>query len=165
MAESFTPCLIDLCKALWEIIRSYWCVLEWHEVNDATPTSTDGIEDFYGFNFYIVSKLVVIYSLFIDESENHVSSEEAVYRYVRQKLEHGLVRVWQDIQQKVKVFVMSSSDISSFNFNEFIRVLDIVKRLIDIGEEFCGSKSEDLQESVRKQTINYFRNYHRFVLI
>lgn len=35
-------------------------------------------------------------------------------------------------------------------------------RLIDIGEDFCGSRSEDLQESVRKQSVNYFRNYHRY---
>lgn len=33
-------------------------------------------------------------------------------------------------------------------------------RLIQVGEEFCGSKSEDLQESIRKQSANYFNNYH-----
>jgi hypothetical protein len=32
--------------------------------------------------------------------------------------------------------------------------------LIEIGEEFCGSKSEDLQNSIKKQSSNYFRNYH-----
>lgn len=34
-------------------------------------------------------------------------------------------------------------------------------RLIEVGEEFCGSKSEDLQNSIKKQSSNYFRNYHR----
>lgn len=29
-----------------------------------------------------------------------------------------------------------------------------------MGEEFCSSKSEDLQESIRKQSVNYFKNYH-----
>jgi len=38
-------------------------------------------------------------------------------------------------------------------------------RLIQIGEEFCESKSEGLQESLRKQSINYFRNYHRYANI
>lgn len=33
-------------------------------------------------------------------------------------------------------------------------------RLIEIGEEFCGSKSEDLQNSIKKQSSNYFGNYH-----
>ena len=36
-------------------------------------------------------------------------------------------------------------------------------RLIQIGEEFCGSKSETLQDSLRKQSVNYMRNYHRSV--
>lgn len=34
-------------------------------------------------------------------------------------------------------------------------------RLILIGEEFCGSKSEGLQDSLKRQSLNYFRNYHR----
>ncbi|XP_014680060.1 PREDICTED: syndetin-like, partial [Priapulus caudatus] len=32
---------------------------------------------------------------------------------------------------------------------------------MQIGEEFCGSDSEFLQESIRKQSVNYFRTYHR----
>jgi hypothetical protein len=36
--------------------------------------------------------------------------------------------------------------------------------LIKIGEEFCGSKSEDLQNSIKKQCSNYFHNYHRACL-
>ena len=30
-----------------------------------------------------------------------------------------------------------------------------------VGEEFCGSQSEGLQDSVRKQSLAYFKNYHR----
>lgn len=33
-------------------------------------------------------------------------------------------------------------------------------RLMQVGEEFCSSKSEDLQESIRKQSVNYFKSYH-----
>jgi hypothetical protein len=33
--------------------------------------------------------------------------------------------------------------------------------LIQVGEEFCGGKSETLEESIRKQSLNYFRSYHR----
>jgi hypothetical protein len=32
--ESFTPCLIDLCKALWEVMKSYFKTMQWHEKND-----------------------------------------------------------------------------------------------------------------------------------
>lgn len=29
-SENFTSCLEDLCKALWRIMHSYWCILNWH---------------------------------------------------------------------------------------------------------------------------------------
>lgn len=32
--------------------------------------------------------------------------------------------------------------------------------MIEIGEEFCGSKSNELEKSIRQQTVNYFKNYH-----
>lgn len=33
--------------------------------------------------------------------------------------------------------------------------------MIAVGEEFCSSSSEDLHESIRKQTVKYFKTYHR----
>ena len=68
-------------------------------------------------------------------------------QYTRSKLKQGLVRLWQDIQKKVKLF-LCSSNCALFKYDEFILILDIVKRLIEICEEFCSSKSEDLQETV-----------------
>ncbi|GBM77752.1 Syndetin [Araneus ventricosus] len=131
-SENFTPCLVDLCKALWQIMRSYWCILEWHDIFNVNRKQVD----------------------------DSVNSDEFNRNYIHQKLEHGLLRVWQDVQQKVKSYVLSS-DMSHFKFDEFIHILALIQRLIDIGEDFCGSRSEDLQESVRKQSVNYFRNYHR----
>ena len=54
-----------------------------------------------------------------------------------------------------------STDLSYFKYDEFITVLDLVNRLMAVGEEFCGSKSEGLQDSIRKQSLNYFKTYHR----
>ena len=34
-------------------------------------------------------------------------------------------------------------------------------RLMQVGEEFSGAKSESLEESIRRQSLNYFRSYHR----
>lgn len=31
---------------------------------------------------------------------------------------------------------------------------------MQVGEEFCSSKSDDLQESIRKQSVHYFKSYH-----
>ncbi|KAG8179937.1 hypothetical protein JTE90_025262 [Oedothorax gibbosus] len=133
-SENFSSCLEDLCKALWRIMTSYWCILEWHGVLDDNRQQV--------------------------EDNSNTSVENFHKNYIRQKLEHGLLRVWQDVQQKVKGYLLAS-DISPFKFDEFIHILALIQRLIDIGEDFCGSRSEDLQESVRKQSVNYFRNYHR----
>lgn len=47
--------------------------------------------------------------------------------YIRQKLEHGLLRIWQDVQQKVKGYLLAS-DISPFKFDEFIHILALIQR-------------------------------------
>uniref|UniRef100_A0A667YP97 VPS50 subunit of EARP/GARPII complex n=1 Tax=Myripristis murdjan TaxID=586833 RepID=A0A667YP97_9TELE len=89
------------------------------------------------------------------------SDESVVDRsYVKKKLEHGLTRIWQDVQLKVKAYILGT-DMSNFKYDDFIVVLDVISRLMQVGEEFCGSKSEVLQESIKRQSVNYFKNYHR----
>ncbi|XP_054713927.1 syndetin-like [Uloborus diversus] len=136
-SDNFSACLAALCKALWQIMQSYWHIIEWHEINDECIKSGE-------------------------KESSTVSTVESSFNrtYTKQKLEHGLLRIWQDVQQKVKGYLLAS-DLSPFKFDEFIHILALIQRLIDIGEDFCGSRSEDLQESVRKQSVNYFRNYHR----
>nr|XP_028605912.1 syndetin isoform X2 [Podarcis muralis] len=137
-SDSYIPCLADLCKALWEVMLSYYRTMEWHEKYDhgEPPSSSDG--------------------------SNVMGAEETNFdrSYVKKKLEHGLSRIWQDVQLKVKTYLLGT-DMSNFKYDDFIFVLDIVSRLMQVGEEFCGSKSEVLQESIRKQSVNYFKNYHR----
>uniref|UniRef100_A0A8D2LQ90 VPS50 subunit of EARP/GARPII complex n=1 Tax=Varanus komodoensis TaxID=61221 RepID=A0A8D2LQ90_VARKO len=137
-SDSYIPCLADLCKALWEVMLSYYRTMEWHEKYDRgePPSSSDG--------------------------SNVMAAEESNFdrRYVKKKLEHGLSRIWQDVQLKVKTYLLGT-DLSNFKYDDFIFVLDIISRLMQVGEEFCGSRSEVLQESIRKQSVNYFKNYHR----
>ncbi|XP_054914896.1 syndetin isoform X2 [Poeciliopsis prolifica] len=135
--DSYIPCLTDLCKALWEVMLSYHRTMQWHEEHDkqkAVPSQDDaaGEPD----------------ELTVDRS------------YVKKKLEHGLTRIWQDVQLKVKVYILGT-DMSNFKYDDFIVVLDVISRLMQVGEEFCGSKSEVLQESIKRQSVNYFKNYHR----
>ncbi|GFO41646.1 coiled-coil domain containing 132 [Plakobranchus ocellatus] len=136
--ETFTPCLVDLCKALWGVMKSYYKTMKWHEANDKDSTRQS------------------------PESDDGAAGVEASFnrRYVNQKLEYGRLRVWQDIQQKVRAYVLAS-DLSGFKLDEFIYVLDIVNRLIEIGDEFCGSKSEALQDSMKQQSLNFFKTHHR----
>ncbi|XP_072455402.1 syndetin isoform X2 [Notamacropus eugenii] len=137
-ADSYIPCLADLCKALWEVMLSYYRTMEWHEAHDSEDTTR------------------------VAEGGGTTGSEESNFdrNYVKKKLEHGLSRIWQDVQLKVKTYLFGT-DMSTFKYDDFIFVLDIISRLMQVGEEFCGSKSEVLQESIRKQSINYFKNYHR----
>uniref|UniRef100_A0A3Q1BQD6 VPS50 EARP/GARPII complex subunit n=1 Tax=Amphiprion ocellaris TaxID=80972 RepID=A0A3Q1BQD6_AMPOC len=131
--DSYIPCLTDLCKALWEVMLSYHRTMQWHEEHDkqeTTPTPAESDE------------------LMVDHS------------YVKKKLEHGLTRIWQDVQLKVKAYILGT-DMSNFKYDDFIVVLDVISRLMQVGEEFCGSKSEVLQESIKRQSVNYFKNYHR----
>lgn len=136
--DSYIPCLADLCKALWEVMLSYYRTMEWHEKHDNEDTTS------------------------ASEGSNMMSTEETNFDrgYIKKKLEHGLTRIWQDVQLKVKTYLLGT-DLSIFKYDDFIFVLDIISRLMQVGEEFCGSKSEVLQESIRKQSVNYFKNYHR----
>lgn len=136
--DSYIPCLADLCKALWEVMLSYYRTMEWHEKHDNEDTTS------------------------VSEGSNLMGTEETNFDrgYIKKKLEHGLTRIWQDVQLKVKTYLLGT-DLSIFKYDDFIFVLDIISRLMQVGEEFCGSKSEVLQESIRKQSVNYFKTYHR----
>ncbi|XDB49936.1 PREDICTED: syndetin isoform X1 [Capra hircus] len=136
--DSYIPCLADLCKALWGVMLSYYRTMEWHEKHDGEDAAS------------------------ASEGSNMMGAEETNFDrgYIKKKLEHGLTRIWQDVQLKVKTYLLGT-DLSIFKYDDFIFVLDIISRLMQVGEEFCGSKSEVLQESIRKQSVNYFKNYHR----
>uniref|UniRef100_A0A8C8C2P7 Syndetin n=1 Tax=Oncorhynchus tshawytscha TaxID=74940 RepID=A0A8C8C2P7_ONCTS len=135
--DSYVPCLSDLCKALWEVMLSYHRTMQWHEEQDKEePPPTTGMP------VTPISEAVVDHS------------------YVKKKLEHGLTRIWQEVQLKVKAYLLGT-DMSNFKYDDFIVVLDVISRLMQVGEEFCGSKSELLQESIKRQSVNYFKNYHR----
>uniref|UniRef100_A0A9J8BI45 VPS50 subunit of EARP/GARPII complex n=2 Tax=Cyprinus carpio TaxID=7962 RepID=A0A9J8BI45_CYPCA len=135
--DSYIPCLTDLCKALWEVMLSYHLTMQWHDEHYKEEETTPGAGNTEG------------------------SDESTVGRsYVKKKLEHGLTRIWQDVQLKVKAYLLGT-DVSNFKYDDFIVVLDVISRLMQVGEEFCGSKSEVLQESIKRQSVNYFKNYHR----
>uniref|UniRef100_A0A1B6C6F1 Vacuolar protein sorting-associated protein 54 N-terminal domain-containing protein n=1 Tax=Clastoptera arizonana TaxID=38151 RepID=A0A1B6C6F1_9HEMI len=124
-------CLIALCKALWKIVLSYHHVVKWHSKQSAEHPASD-VADF--------------------ESSMHE-------QYVKQKLESGLNRLWHDVQTRVSSLVLAAQ-LTNFKFDEFLQVLGVIHRLEQVGEEFCDSQSEELQNSIKTQSANYFRRYH-----
>jgi hypothetical protein len=77
-------------------------------------------------------------------------------QYVEKKLESGLGRIWQDVQTKVRVLVLSSN-LAELDIDLFIQFLDIIHTLILVGKEFSGVTSETLEESLEKQCLAYFQ--------
>ena len=69
------------------------------------------------------------FSFFFSETASNGNNIEASFnrQYIRQKLETGLVRIWQDVQHKVRLYILSSN-LAYFKFDEFMKVLDIVTR-------------------------------------
>ncbi|XP_046674194.1 syndetin [Homalodisca vitripennis] len=129
--SEFIKCLIALCKAMWEIIYSYHHVVNWHRHHSTQELAGDS------GNF-----------------------ETSLYeQYVHQKLESGLKRLWHDTQTRVSALFLAA-DLTHYKFDEFLQLLAVVHRLEQIGEEFCGSESEELQNCVRAQSSNYFKRYH-----
>ena len=90
-------------------------------------------------------------------------------QYNRTKLEAGLFRIWQDVQSKVKQFVLGS-DLSQFSIDSFLHFLDLLHKLITVGREFLsvsetqqvreGEASSLLQDSLVQQCSAYFSAYH-----
>ncbi|XP_048579827.1 syndetin isoform X2 [Nematostella vectensis] len=140
--DQFTPCLLDLCKSLWSVMLNYHKVMQWHERYDPAMHVTGS--DITG-----------------DGTDDEKNAEATYNRnYIRQKLDHGLNRIWKEVQERIKAHLLGT-DLSYFKYDDFIYVLDLVNRLIAVGGEFCSSKAEDLHESIRTQTVKYFKNYHR----
>ena len=103
-----------------------------------------------------------------EEEEN---SDSLTVQYNKNKLENGLIRIWQDVQSKVKQFVLGS-DLSKFSIDSFLHFLDLLHKLITVGQEFLSvggvhdaKQAKDggsslLQDSLVTQCSNYFSTYH-----
>lgn len=142
-AECFLACFLDLCRAMWRTLRNYKAIIRWHRMEALEATSLQ--EN----------------ACFKQNSDNNADADVCIDEssYVQQKLNHGLLRIWQDVQSKIRTFILAS-DLAHFKFDDFLKFLDITNRLIFMGEDFCGSKSEALQESIKKQSLRFFQQEH-----
>ncbi|XP_033345590.1 syndetin isoform X2 [Bombus vosnesenskii] len=130
--ESCIICLTELCKSLWTILSSYYLVVNWHNTQENKVKLKADVKDL---------------------------EETFSKQYVKHKLENSMIRIWHDVEMKISIFLMNA-DLTYIKFEQFVQVLGIVNRLMEIGEELCGFKSENLQESIRKQSLSYFSHYH-----
>ena len=92
------PCLVDLCRALWNIMNSYRQIVAWHDVDGDS-----------------------------DGRDSGSSSNDADRLYIERKLANGKMRIWQDVQTKVRVFVLAN-DLSGLGIDTFLEFMDVIHK-------------------------------------
>jgi len=161
----------------WQVVYGHVCLMQdlprpppypelCKEVQQESflPCLTDLVRALWGI-------MLSYHSLIMWHRKQWENQEESIsIQYTKNKLEAGLGRIWQDVQTKVKQFVLGS-DLSQFSIESFLHFLDLIHRLITVGQELtaCGgllsqetnmSNSALLQDSLVQQCLNYFAAYH-----
>lgn len=110
--------------------------------------------------------IILSYNQVVLWHQNNPFSSEGSYlegcnneQTMKQKLSLGLARLWHDVQMRVSALVLAGN-LSNYKFDDFLQILAILHRLSLIGEELCGSGSEEVANSIRKQSSLYFQTYH-----
>nr|XP_050865737.1 syndetin [Vespula vulgaris] len=124
-------CLIELCTSLWNILISYCRVICWHNKHENNKKSNSDEKDF----------------------EKMFSNQ-----YVKHKLENSIMRMWSEVEAQISMY-LSNADLVYIKFEQFVHVLGIVNRLMELGE-LSGYKFGRLQESMKKQSLLYLSHYN-----
>ncbi|XP_017839897.1 syndetin [Drosophila busckii] len=92
-------------------------------------------------------------------TQQELTESESPDVYIQQKLKKGQSRIWNDILNKVCLFLQSAK-LTALKYDQFIQVLSIVQRLKKVGMEFCSEQSEKLIATMQQQSEDFFRRYH-----
>ncbi|KJE94282.1 hypothetical protein CAOG_008840 [Capsaspora owczarzaki ATCC 30864] len=139
--KAYLPCLVDLCTAMCNLMYNYHSIAKWHTRHQFQLAPANGS---------------------VAPEATSASADRPSFGIdLKKKLEHGRRSMWEDIQRKLSLFVLAK-DLSSFKFESFIQVLDIVNRLIEIGDGFGGQgSSTSLKDSLKQKSALYFGKFHR----
>lgn len=132
--DSLVPCLTQLSKSFWKILVCYYQVKLWHQ----------------NYKLYKNNQA----SSSSEASEDLLNDE-----YIHEKLKKGQMRIWSDMQAKICIFI-STTRLSHLKYENFIQILSIVQRLKKVGNEFCDDNSQKMIESMKSQSIEFFKRYH-----
>lgn len=133
LLDNLVPCLTQLSKSFWKILVCYHQVKLWHQN----------------------------YKLFKSNQPTTSKDHEDLLNdeYIHEKLRKGQIRIWSDIQAKICIFI-SSTKLSHLKYENFIQVLSIVQRMKKVGNEFCDDNSQKMIESMKGQSVEFFKRYH-----
>ena len=64
-----------------------------------------------------------------EEGANSATAEssDADRHYIERKLANGKMRIWQDVQTKVRVFVLAN-DLSGLGIDTFLEFMDVIHK-------------------------------------
>lgn len=91
--DLFLKCLTELCHSLCLLMVSYKKIVEWHEAESRNSDATQNID-------------------------KHLERQ-----YVQRKLASGQHRMWQDVQTKVRVLVVTKEVGTKMNINDFMKMV------------------------------------------
>ncbi|CAF0856483.1 unnamed protein product [Brachionus calyciflorus] len=99
-------------------------------------------------------------SIWILGNSNQDQSSEGVQEQEK-KLWSILYKIWQEVQIKISTYYRSMN-LEHFKFDEYLDILIILNRFIELGHEFCNKNSDCniILQSVKDQTLAYFKFYH-----
>lgn len=132
--DSLVPCLTQLSKSFWKILVCYYQVKLWHQ----------------NYKLYKSNQ---------PSSSSEANEDLLNDEYIHEKLKKGQNRIWSDMQAKLCIFI-STTRLSHLKYESFIQVLSIVQRLKKVGNEFCDDNSPKMIESMKNQSIEFFKRYH-----
>ena len=120
--ENYRVCLIELCNNLWNVMKNYYQMFQWH---------------------------------------NNFIEDEFLKIEFKKKFTAGLNRVWQDVQMKLSV-CFRAMQFEHFKFDDFIEILTINNRFIEIGQDYCSRAcdSQIMLKATKDQTLAFFKSYH-----
>ncbi|CAK9302432.1 unnamed protein product [Gordionus sp. m RMFG-2023] len=131
--EYIVLCLMDLLYRFFDILTCYYKTINWYR------------------NHYAQT----------DAPISNVLEEDFTRNYIYQKLKHGVLRVCQDIQHKVNVYLTKINRFNDISFENFLLYLQAINKFVEVCKDFSGIDiSETLEESIKRQNLNYLHSFH-----
>lgn len=70
-------------------------------------------------------------------------------------------KIWEEVQIKISTY-FRSMDLVNFKFDEYLEILIVLSRFIELGNEFCNKASDCdiIIQAVKEKTLDYIKFYH-----
>mmetsp|Transcript_23579 Transcript_23579/g.66171 ORF Transcript_23579/g.66171 Transcript_23579/m.66171 type:complete len:937 (+) Transcript_23579:66-2876(+) len=133
----FFSCLSHILACFTDLMKSHWMVSSWHRRNDQKQKDIGE-----------------------QEAEGAPRSRALSTLEILPELTRFRKKMWDHMQRSCNR-ILSTSNLSRFKIDSFLKVLDAVTRFTKIGEAFSETVATGMHAMVKKQSKLYFFNYHK----